>query len=204
MILPGLAGGGPSTRGKILSNLKQIDVLKQLWASDHSLTNTVEMSEQDLASYLPQGHRLNEIIKPIIGELYRINPLGVSPEAILTQRLGKYPAGASIRLQGWALFDGYHLSRRWVEEHNPNDATPEAERVFVAYWNTYTGILRIRDGVALRDIIDQTQFKGKKVGVFILRSSMEMRPAFAEVVAPSDNLTFKVRANDMIWLSDAP
>jgi hypothetical protein len=49
MLGPLLVGGGPSKGGRIRNNLRQIDRLKQLWASDHTLTGAVEVSEQDLS-----------------------------------------------------------------------------------------------------------------------------------------------------------
>jgi hypothetical protein len=99
---------------------------------------------------------------------------------------------------------GYDSSRRWVEEHNPKDETPATERIFVAHApDHYAAIVRFRDGITLRDIIDQTKFKGQEVGVIILRSGKKATPVFDRVVAPSDKPTFEVKAHDMIWLEDA-
>ena len=98
----------------------------------------------------------------------------------------------------------YDSSRRWVEGHNPKDQTPITNRVFVAYSNTDTIIVRFKNGIMLRDIIDQTKFKGKKVGVIILRSGNKTTPVFDEVITPLGKPSFMVRADDMIWFTDVP
>ena len=111
---PFLVRGGPSTGGRIRSNLRQINHLKQMWASDHSITGAVEITEQDLATLLPPSSRPGGVVVPVAGEQYRINPLGVSPEAILTRRLGKYPPGTIIRLET-KLSSGASLSNPTVQ-----------------------------------------------------------------------------------------
>jgi hypothetical protein len=102
----------------------------------------------------------------------------------------------------WVQAPEYEYSRRWVEEHNPNDQTPAADRIFVAYSNDYTAIVPFREGIVLRDIIDQTKAKGKKVRVRILRSTDKISAVFDEVVTPSDKPAFSVKRRDVVWLTD--
>ncbi len=98
----------------------------------------------------------------------------------------------------------YEYSRRWVEEHHPNDKTPCGERLFVAYSNIASGIVCFREGITLRDIIDQTAAKGKQVRVIVLRSTDKLAPVLDEIVAPSVKPAFIMKPRDMIWLTDLP
>ena len=98
----------------------------------------------------------------------------------------------------------YEYSRRWVEEHNPNDQTPAADRIFVAYSNHYTAIVAFREGITLRDVIGQTKAKEKTVRVMILRETDKVAPVFDEVVGPSDRPAFSLKPRDVVWLTDAP
>jgi hypothetical protein len=97
-MLPMLTGGGPTKTMRIVNNLMGIELMKERWASDHSVTGAVQVSEQDLATYAP-GYSSNGLVRPVIGERYIIHPLGVGPEAQLTRAYRKLPAGAVIRLR---------------------------------------------------------------------------------------------------------
>jgi hypothetical protein len=97
-MLPMLTGGGPTKTMRIVNNLRQIETVKQMWASDHGLTGAVQISEQDLASYFP-GYSSNGLVRPVIGERYIIHRLGVGPEAQITRTYGRLPAGTVIRLR---------------------------------------------------------------------------------------------------------
>ena len=96
----------------------------------------------------------------------------------------------------------YEYSRRWVEEHNPSDKIPATDRIFVAYSTSSSLILLFRESISLREIIDQTSAKGKKVKVTILRDSHKTGPVFEEMVAPSDRPKFTLKARDVIWVTD--
>jgi hypothetical protein len=98
LMLPPLAGGGPSTTMRIVANLRQIELMKQMWASDQGVTGTVQITEQDLAPYA-YGYSSNGLARPVAGEQYIIHRLGVGPEAELTRPYGKLPAGTVIRLR---------------------------------------------------------------------------------------------------------
>jgi hypothetical protein len=97
-ILPRLSGGGPSKTVRIINNLRQIELMKEMWASDHGVTGSVQVSEQDLALYV-YGYSSNGLARQVVGERYIIHPLGVGPEAQLTRGYGKWPAGTVIRLR---------------------------------------------------------------------------------------------------------
>jgi hypothetical protein len=98
LMLPPLAGGGPSTTMRIVANLRQIELMKQMWASDQGVTGMVQITEQDLAPYA-YGYSSNGLARPVAGERYIIHRLGVGPEAELTRPYGKLPAGTVIRLR---------------------------------------------------------------------------------------------------------
>jgi len=87
----------------IVNNLKQIDLAKQGWAFDHSITGAVQVTEQDLAAYFPHREGSNGLVIPVAGEQYAINLLGASPEARLTRGFGRFPKGALIRLGAGGL-----------------------------------------------------------------------------------------------------
>jgi hypothetical protein len=82
----------------VVNNLKQIEISRRVWASEHNITGAVEPSMIELAPYLPRGStNLADIA--IMGERYTINAFGVSPEAQLTRPIGEWPRGTTVRLQ---------------------------------------------------------------------------------------------------------
>jgi hypothetical protein len=96
-VLPHLAGSHRAMAPRIYSNLKQIEIAKQMWAQDHSVTGAVQITERDLAPYLRSPQNSN-FVSSVICEHYVINPLGVSPEAVLTQSWKAWPSGTVFRL----------------------------------------------------------------------------------------------------------
>ena len=98
LLLPARVGGGPSKMFRIVNNLRQIELMKQMWASDHGVTGSVRIAEQDLAPYA-SGYSSNGLVRPVFGEHYIIHRLGVEPEAQLTQTYGKLPPGTVVRLR---------------------------------------------------------------------------------------------------------
>ncbi|MGA2544010.1 MAG: hypothetical protein ABSG78_20870 [Verrucomicrobiota bacterium] len=113
MILPKLADGGRAKIPMIVSNLKQIDLAKQVWASDHKITGAVQITEQDLSPYFSKDRGSNGLVIPVDGEQYAVNPFGSPPEAQLTRDMGKLPKGTVIR-----------LGSNGVERIPPNLAAP--------------------------------------------------------------------------------
>lgn len=83
---------------KVLNNLKQLEMAKDMWARDHGATGSVEVSAQDILPYLPAKTASNRLVLPVMGERYLINPTGVAPEAQLTGFTARWPSGAVIRL----------------------------------------------------------------------------------------------------------
>jgi hypothetical protein len=98
LMLPALGGGGPKKSMRIVNNLMQIELMKQMWAADHGVTGSVRVTEQDLAPYAPH-YSSNGLARQLTGERYIIHRLGVGPEAQLTKPYGKWPAGTVIRLR---------------------------------------------------------------------------------------------------------
>jgi hypothetical protein len=108
LLLGMLSGGGPTAKMRIVLNLRRIELMKENWASEHSVTGSVRISEQDLAPYA-YGFSSNGSVTPVIGERYIIHRLDVAPEAQLTRAYGKLPAGTVIRLttdtnRGYRIF----------------------------------------------------------------------------------------------------
>ena len=98
-----------------------------------------------------------------------------------------------------AMSPEYDSSRQWVEQHNPKDTTPASARVFVVF-STNSVILRFRDGIALREIIDATPLKGKAGSVYVLRESQKKEPVYDSVVPPADKPPFLVKPRDLIFI----
>jgi hypothetical protein len=108
-----------------------------------------------------------------------------------------------VTMTCFAMLPEYFSSRQWIEQHTSKSQTPQDEQIFVgdsiATTNTY--ILRYRAGILLRDIIDSTHFKGSDVFVIVLRSEHKTKPVFFDTVKKSEKPTFKLRAQDVIWIS---
>ncbi len=97
-VLPSLGGSNKSKVISVVNNLNQIELAKELWASDHGATGAVQVSVQDLARYMGQPASSSSLVKPVMGERYIINPLGVAPEAQLARDSSRWPSGTVIRL----------------------------------------------------------------------------------------------------------
>src|ERR1035437_3581037 len=97
----------------------------------------------------------------------------------------------------------YSSSRKWVEQHSATNAIPQDERVFVGrIWTPqYAGILRFHKGMTLRDVIDETPFKGKPVQVLVLRAGTRFSEHYI-TVGPSEKQNYEIKPLDMIWLYD--
>ena len=106
----------------------------------------------------------------------------------------------------FAIGPEYSSSRRWVEEHTPKDKTPKEQRIFVgdAKQTTRTFIVRYREGISLRVIIDATHLKTNDVMVTVLRSERKIEPVFNDIVRHSTTPRFTVKAQDVIWISTLP
>ena len=96
----------------------------------------------------------------------------------------------------------YNYTRKTVIEQNPTCRIPEIERLFVSDDYKSGFIVRFRDGVTLRQIIDLTEYKNKEVSVIVLRSGFETPRTypFWGVVKPAEKLTFSLKSGDVILL----
>ena len=84
-----------------------------------------------------------------------------------------------------------------VSAQATTNTTPQAERIFAGrIWKPqYAGILRFRKGMTLREVLDQTPFKGKTVQVLILRPGTRISHDYI-TVGPSDKPKSEVRPLD--------
>jgi len=109
LVLPRLTGSQRSVVLQVVGNLKRIQFAKEMWASDHGTSNPLQVSDEDLAVYVGPRASTN-LVKPIVGEHYIVNPLGMSPEAQLTHDVGRWPSGSVIRLDATGIPPS-HLAR---------------------------------------------------------------------------------------------
>ncbi len=87
VVLPSLSGSRKSILAGVHSNLIALDRAKQAWASEHGATNGFPVSEADVG-----------FPRPVVGETYTVNPIGVLPEVRLGKAVGKYAKGTVLRL----------------------------------------------------------------------------------------------------------
>jgi hypothetical protein len=108
-----------------------------------------------------------------------------------------------VAIQVWAQPPTYDYVRKTVEGQNPKDNIPAAERVFVSYNYTDGIIVRFRNGITLREIIDASTRKGKAVQAVVLRKIDDTdKPVFGGQFKPSDKPTFTVKPQDVIFLQE--
>jgi hypothetical protein len=92
-------------------------------------------------------------------------------------------------------------------DHCATNQVPARERVFVA---TTPGsappstevILRYGKGLSIREIIDQTRFRGTNAAVTVLRSKKPVTPVFNALVRAGDGPVFRLKPLDMVWVGD--
>ena len=98
-----------------------------------------------------------------------------------------------------AMSPEYDSSRKWVEQHNPKDKTPASKRIFVVC-GTNNIILRFREGITLREVIDVTPLKGTVVRVYIMKESKKVGAVFDEVVKPAEKPTFLMEPRQLLYI----
>jgi hypothetical protein len=105
----------------------------------------------------------------------------------------------------FAVLPEYFSSRQWIEQHAQKSTIPQEKRIFVGECNSTNRvshyILRYRDGILLRDVIDVTHYKGMDVFVIALRSEHKTEPVFFDTVKQSEKPKFEIKAGDVIWLA---
>ncbi len=99
----------------------------------------------------------------------------------------------------------YASSRAWVVERCRTNQIPTQEQIFVATTPgsapaAFVGILRYRDGLSIRDLIDQTRFRGTNAVVIVLRSERPATPVFDGLVAATERPKFALKPLDMVWV----
>lgn len=97
----------------------------------------------------------------------------------------------------------YYSSRKWVEQLCATNQTPKDEQLFLGRVvpQKYAAVVRYHQGITLREIIDETPFKGTTVNVCVLRPHVDpIKNLF--LVKPTDKPKFEVNPLDMIWIYD--
>ena len=127
---------------------------------------------------------------------YRSVGLGVP----MSMRAFPILAALVICTSGYAMQVSYEATRRWVEGHCATNTTPKEDRIFVGRWIApqYAGIVPYHKGITLREVIDQTPFKGTTVHVRIYRPDSQRSYTRIEV-GPKDKPRFELSRLDMIW-----
>jgi hypothetical protein len=94
----------------------------------------------------------------------------------------------------YAVRVSYPACRRFVEERSATNTTPQDERVFVLA-NGFPSIVRFHKGITLREVIEQTSFKGKTAWVSILRADHpfldyqdELKPLDVIVISNTEHI----------------
>ena len=97
----------------------------------------------------------------------------------------------------------YFSSRKWVEQLCSTNQTPKDERLFLGRVvpQKYGAIISYHRGITLREIIDQTPFKGTTVHACVLRPHVDAATNII-LVKPTDLPKFEIKPLDMIWLYD--
>ena len=78
----------------IISNLRQIESIKEQWALENRQGNGAAPLEADLIPYF----RGNQMPTPYVSEVYTINPIGTQATATSPIRLGAYAPGDPITI----------------------------------------------------------------------------------------------------------
>lgn len=93
--------------------------------------------------------------------------------------------------------------RKWVEDQNPKDKTPAAERVFVDDMQKESAIVRYHKDMTLQEVLDQVKFHEQPVVVSIYRAGHDPKfePVYEEpVTEKSKAARFVVQPFDVIDL----
>jgi hypothetical protein len=107
----------------------------------------------------------------------------------------------------------YSALRNCAEKENPTNSVPAAERVFVIpdyhhdlcpnYQDAF--ILHYREGITIRQIVDESNFKGTLVQIWVFHKSDNVSaPIFHTTIQPTNNPTFAIKPEDVILISTGP
>ena len=131
-VLPSLSGSRRAKLPEIIGNLKQIDLAKQMWASDHLATNGTVVSERELLGYLRPPPGSAGLVRPVDSEVYEPNAVGIPPEAKLERAFGsRFPKGTLVR---WSTNAGCEIllpnpqggANGWQPLYSATNRTPAA------------------------------------------------------------------------------
>src|SRR5215510_5033384 len=95
----------------------------------------------------------------------------------------------------------YFSSRKWVEQECGTDTRPKGKCTYVGRVvpRKYAAVFHFYKQMTLRDVIDQTPFKGTAVMVQVLRAESRTS-SYVFRVGPSEKPKYRVKSQDMIWL----
>jgi hypothetical protein len=100
-----------------------------------------------------------------------------------------------------AVQPSYSSSRTWIEQQCSTNTPVEANRIFVARFGPqrYAAILEFHQGMTLREIIDQSPFKGTTVIVHVLWAERQTSDEYLKIRA-SEKPKYKLKNLDVILL----
>ena len=101
----------------------------------------------------------------------------------------------------------YHSTRMWIEDHCGTNQVPAEQRLFVASCPgsplpSFAVVMPYREGISLREIIDQTRCLGTNAMVTVLRSKKSATPVYEDSIGASDKPAFVVRRLDVIYICE--
>jgi hypothetical protein len=101
----------------------------------------------------------------------------------------------------------YQSSRAWVIEQCATNRIPAKEQVYVATTPgsgdpSFVAVLRYRKDLSIRELIDQTRFRGTNAAVTVLRSRQPGTPVFGAMVKAGERPAFSLKPLDMVWIGD--
>lgn len=97
----------------------------------------------------------------------------------------------------------YNSLRRWVEDQNPKDKTPAAERIFVNHdWKAST-IVRYHKGITLQEVLDQAKLEARFISIYRAGHKPSGKPVYDEagpLAGEYDRRAVLVKPLDVIYL----
>jgi len=95
----------------------------------------------------------------------------------------------------------YTSLRQWVEDQNPKDQTPAAERIFVNHDWKESAIVQHHPGLTLQAALDQMKFRDRIVSVYRAGHKPAGVPVYDELTLEKpDRAGFMVQPLDVIYL----
>ena len=100
-----------------------------------------------------------------------------------------------------AVQPSYSSSRAWIEQQCSTNAPLQDERIFVGRFGQpgYAAIIKFHQGMTLREVIDQSPFKGTTIIVHVLRAERQISDEYIEV-RKWEKPKYKLKNLDVILL----